>query len=91
MIAWCRSSSSRQALSPSSAARSVELTMSVKSTVARTGSGDAAREDARPVLAELDHRPGDTHSLVRFKGAVRRVHAHRAPPVELPAARGLTA
>src|SRR6476469_2015250 len=43
----------------------------------------AIREDARPVLAELDHRPGDSHSLVRFKGAVVGARAHRAPPVEL--------
>src|SRR5580765_6723021 len=43
----------------------------------------AIREDARPVLAEIDDRPGDTHSLVRFKGAVGGARAHRAPPVEL--------
>ena len=44
--------------------------------------GPPIREDARPVLAELDQVPGDVHSLV--KGAVVGARAIARHPVELP-------
>ncbi len=41
-VAWCRNTTSRQRRSPCSAARRVDSTMSVKSTVARMRSNDAS-------------------------------------------------
>jgi hypothetical protein len=46
--ASCEASSSRQARSPSAAARSLEPTMSVKSTVARTRSGSGSSQPPAP-------------------------------------------
>ena len=53
MTAWCRSRSSRHALSPSSTAFSVEPTMSVKRTVARTRSASTTSHSPR---SQMPHR-----------------------------------